>query len=317
MTFYVAHRLFAAHDRALAADLADRIGERVGPARVFLPFCDTDEEDLVAEVKGRRLFELDRERLGHLDAMIAILHGPSLDDGVCMEIGYAAASGAPVIVLSTDFQTYSMTGTGTHLEFPDPLLQHVATRIVRVAKLGPPSLPAPPGKTRFQEFQARNLAQTNTALDATVDALLDLPDRTCRPESTPTNISSPVYVEASPYTPQDRNHLAMTCVDAGHTVVVPQRFTAPDPLAGASADLAAVRSAGRLVADVSGPETPPGTALLIGAALASGVQIAAFQPQSTFTHAHGREPNWRNLMIQYAADAHLTNEEAVLSWLAA
>ncbi|MFG2720757.1 hypothetical protein ACGFW5_21025 [Streptomyces sp. NPDC048416] len=64
------------------------------------------------------------------------------------------------------------------------------------------------------------------------------------------------------------------------------------------------------------PETPPGTALLMGAAAASGVRIAAFQPGPPFTHANGREPNWRNLMIQYAADAHLDNSDAALSWLA-
>lgn len=317
MTVYIAHRLFAAHDRALAADLADRLATKVGPNRVFLPFCDTDEEDLVAEVKGRRLFELDRERLGHLQAMIAILHGPSLDDGVCMEIGYAAASGVPVVVLTSDFQTYSMTEAGAHLEFPDPLLHAVATRIVRVAKLGPPALPPAPGGSRFQAFQARNVAQTNTALDAAVDALLDLPDRASLPAGSPAGRGAPVYVEASPYTAWGRDHLAKACMDAGHTVAVPQRFTAPDPVAGALDDLNAVRSAARLLADVSGPETPPGTALLIGAALASGVRIAAFQPRTTFTHAHGREPNWRNLMIQYAADARLDNEEAVLSWLAA
>ncbi|MGK4584650.1 PfkB family carbohydrate kinase [Kitasatospora sp. HPMI-4] len=79
---HVAHRLFAAHDRALAAALADRLAAKVGTERVFLPFCDTDEEDLVAEVKEQRLFELDRERLGRPDAMVALLHGPSLDDGV-------------------------------------------------------------------------------------------------------------------------------------------------------------------------------------------------------------------------------------------
>ncbi|MEU3218775.1 nucleoside 2-deoxyribosyltransferase [Streptomyces sp. NPDC006971] len=316
MSVYIAHRLFAAHDRALAADLADRLARKVGPDRVFLPFCDTNEENLVAEVKGRRLFELDRERLGRLDAMIAILHGPSLDDGVCMEIGYAAAFGVPVVVLTADFQTYSMTEAGPHLEFPDPLLQAVATRIVRVAKLGPPTLPSASVRSRFQDFQARNVAQTNTALDAAVDALLDLPDRAPLPVDSPAAIDTPVYVEASPYTAWGGDHLAGACADAGHTVVVSQRFTASDPIAGSLADLAAVHSAARLLSDVSGPETPPGTALLIGAALARGVRIAAFQPRPTLTHAHGREPNWRNLMIQYAVDTHLDNDEAVLSWLA-
>ncbi|PCG88024.1 hypothetical protein CIB93_00975 [Streptomyces sp. WZ.A104] len=315
MSVYIAHRLFAAHDRALAADLADRLAGKIGPDRVFLPFCDTDEEDLVAEVKGRRLFELDRDRLGRLDAMIAILHGPSLDDGVCMEIGYAAASDVPVIVVSTDFQTYSMTETGAHLEFPDPLIQAVATQIVRVPKLGPPTLSPAPDQSRFHGFRARNAAQTGAALDEAVDTLLALPDRSTLRTGSPSDIGTHMYVEASPYTAWGRDPLAEACVDAGHTVMVPQRFTATSPVAGALADLTAVRSAARLLADVSGPETPPGTALLIGAALASGVRIAAFQPRVTFTHAHGREPNWRNLMVQYAADAHLDSGEAVLSWL--
>ncbi|AXG78607.1 nucleoside 2-deoxyribosyltransferase [Streptomyces paludis] len=317
MSVYVAHRLFAAHDRALAADLAERLAAKVGPGRVFLPFCDTDEEDLIADVKGRRLFELDRERLGRLDAMVAILHGPSLDDGVCMEMGYAAASGVPVIVLTTDFQTYSLTEAGPRLEFPDPLVQAVATRIVRVTKLGPPTLPSTPPQSRFSGFQTRNVAQMNTALDATVDALLDLPEQTPRPLRSTADPGTPVYVEASPYAAWGRDHLVKACTDAGHTIVLPQRFTAPDPVAGALADLTAVCSAARLLADVSGPETPPGTALLIGAAAASGVRIAAFQPRPTFTHAQGREPNWRNLMVQYATDAHLANGDAVRSWLAA
>lgn len=315
MSVYIAHRLFAAHDRALAADLADRLAGKIGPDRVFLPFCDTDEEDLVAEVKGRRLFELDRDRLCRLDAMIAILHGPSLDDGVCMEIGYAAASDVPVIVVSTDFQTYSMTETGAHLEFPDPLIQAVATRVVRVPKLGPPTLSPTPGQSRFHGFRARNAAQTDAALDEAVDTLLAVPDRSTLRTGSPSDIGTHVYVEASPYTAWGRDHLAEACAKAGHTVMVPQRFTATSPLAGALADLTAVRSAARLLADVSGPETPPGTALLIGAALASGVRIAAFQPRVTFTHAHGREPNWRNLMVQYATDAHLDSGEAVLPWL--
>ncbi|MFF7415052.1 nucleoside 2-deoxyribosyltransferase [Streptomyces lydicus] len=317
MSVYVAHRLFAAHDRALAADLAQRLAAKVGPERVFLPFCDTDEEDLVAEVKGRRLFELDRERLGRLEAMVALLHGPSLDDGVCMEIGYAAASGVPVIVLTTDFQTYSLTEAGPSLEFPDPLLQAVAARIVRITRLGPPALPSAAAHSRCAGFRLRNVAQLNTALDATVDALLDLPDRAPQLVDPPAAIGAPIYVEASPYTTWGRDHLAKACVDAGHTVVVPQRFAVADPVAGALADLTAVCSSARLLADVSGPETPPGTALLIGAAAASGVRIAAFQPRPTFTHADGREPNWRNLMIQYAADAHLDSGDAILSWLAA
>jgi nucleoside 2-deoxyribosyltransferase len=104
--YYVAHRLFAAHDRALGAYIAHQLAHRAGAEAVFLPFCDTDEENLVSACKGRRLFELDCLRLRQITGMVAVLHGPSLDDGVCMEVGFAAALGVPVVIVTTDFQTY-------------------------------------------------------------------------------------------------------------------------------------------------------------------------------------------------------------------
>ncbi|MEU3028001.1 nucleoside 2-deoxyribosyltransferase [Streptomyces incarnatus] len=314
MSIYVAHRLFAAHDRALAAALAERLAANVGSERVFLPFCDTDEEDLVAEVKGRRLFELDRERLGRLNAMVALLHGPSLDDGVCMEIGYAAASGIPVLLLTTDFQTYSLAEDGDLLDFPDPLIQAVANRVIRVPHLGPPSSPRQQGATHYAEFHSRNRSQVDSAIGTAVEALLELPPPGPRP--TAHSEDSVVFVEGSPYTGWGHDHLARPCLDAGHGVVLPRRFTAANPIGGALDDLSAACGASRLLADVSGPETPPGTAVLIGAALASGVRIGAFHPRPTYTHASGREPNWRNLMIQYAVHAHLGDMEAVQAWLA-
>ncbi|MFD0391818.1 nucleoside 2-deoxyribosyltransferase [Streptomyces nogalater] len=167
MSYYVAHRLFAAHDRALAAQLAHHLAQKLGEDHVFLPFCDTDEEDLVADVKGRRLFELDRERLRRIRALIAIVHGPSPDDGVCMEIGHAAARGVPVILLTTDFQEYSTTPDGPHTHFPDPLLDALATRIVRTpvspqspSPQGPAASPTSPCATRSRSSRPSRPAST-------------------------------------------------------------------------------------------------------------------------------------------------------------
>jgi hypothetical protein len=311
--YYIAHRLFAAHDRALAADLAERLADKVGPNRVFLPFCDTDEEQLVADVKGRRLFELDRERLGRIDAMVAVLHGPSLDDGVCMEIGYAWACGVPVVVLTTDFQTYSLTEDGPRLEFPDPLIEAAASRVIRLPRLGTPTNVESGTAARFTAFRERNLAQTASALDTAVEALLELP-ATTRYEPRPP-VGAAVFVEPSPYGRRGLDHLVQAGVSAGHRIVGSQRFAASEPVSAALADLTAAVGARRLLVDVSGPETPPGGALLIGAACASGTPTAAYACRTGFTHAVGREPNWRNLMIQYAVQARLDTPEAVTAWL--
>lgn len=70
--YYVAHRLFAAHDRALAAHIASQLAREAGTGSVFLPFCDTDEENLVSELKGHLLFELDCTRLRGISGMIAV-----------------------------------------------------------------------------------------------------------------------------------------------------------------------------------------------------------------------------------------------------
>ncbi|WP_329133228.1 hypothetical protein OG552_15330 [Streptomyces sp. NBC_01476] len=57
--------------------------------------------------------------------------------------------------------------------------------------------------------------------------------------------------------------------------------------------------------------------MLIGAARAAGTPTAAYACRPGFTHATGREPNWRNLMIQYAVQARLDTAEAVTAWLSA
>lgn len=297
--FYVAHRLFAAHDRALGALVARRLADEVGAESVFLPFCDTNEEDLVAEMKGRRLFELDRQRLAHLSGMLAVLHGPSLDDGVCMELGYAAALSVPVVVLTTDFITHGLTHDGQELSFPDPLIEVLATEIVRFDKLGS-SVSA--SRNRFDDFRDRNTSQLAATVDKAISRLLHF---ATAPRARPSRLNSVhvkvAFCEPSPYW-SDPSWAQVTTELAtlGYQIHLAGRLSGPDPLARARTDWIAVRHADLLVVDVSGPETPPGAATLIGAGAALGLRILARQATRSWTFATGREPNWRNLMIQYA-----------------
>ncbi|WP_329155682.1 nucleoside 2-deoxyribosyltransferase (plasmid) [Streptomyces sp. NBC_01456] len=315
---YLAHRLFAAHDRALAAQLAHHLSLKTGEDHVFLPFCDTDEETLVADVKGRRLFELDQERLRRIRALTAIVHGPSPDDGVCMEIGYAAALGVPVLLVTTDFQDYSSTPDGPHTVFPDPLLDALATRIIRIPQLAPSA--EPPAITRYAGFAARNHSQAQRAIEACVDAALQLPAPTTpitlAPVCPGTRSTTTVYAEPSLYAPPPAGFPGLAARQ-DITITGPTRFTSTDPLTAAHHDWTAALGSTRIVVDACGPETPPGAALLIGAARATGLPVAAYLPRSTYTHASGREPNYRNLMIQYGVDATLRSAAEVTAWTGA
>ncbi len=307
--YYVAHRLFALHDRALGALVAHRLALQVGEAAVFLPFCDTDEENLVARRKGERLFELDRERLRALDGMIAVVHGPSLDDGVCMEIGYARHLGTPVVLLTTDFQTYGLRDDAAQLAFPDPLLEAVVTDLIRVQRLGTSNAAA---STRFEAFLECNIGPLRHAADTAVQALLGHPPPADVPRATvvlPQPQRPVAFVEPSPYQPLHTcTDLAETLFTHGWEVYEARRLAATsaprdDLIAAAQADWAALATASLLVVDVNGAETPPGAAMLIGASSAAQRRILASCSDRSWTFAPGREPNFRNLMIQYSIAA--------------
>lgn len=304
--YYVAHRLFALHDRALGALVASELAGLVGSERVFLPFCDTDEDALVSECKGRILFELDSERLQALTGMIAILHGPSLDDGVCMEIGYARRLGVPVVVLTTDFQTYSTHEDGPALEFPDPLVDAVATEIIRVPSLSRPVRRA--DADRFRIFLDRNVTPLRAAARSAADQLLahGSRDRADRAPPEPT-VRCRAFIEPSPYRRLESWEPIADLLDShGWEVHAACRWGTPpeasqaETLSRARRDWDAHDRASLLIADVNGPEAPPGAALLIGASTAAGRPVFAAYEDRSFTFAPGREVNFRNLMIQYA-----------------
>lgn len=230
-----------------------------------------------------------------------------------MEIGYATALGIPVVVVTTDFQTYSAADDSTRWEFPDPLIEVVAQRIIRVDRLGTPGPEA--SRDRFAAFAARNQAQIDTAAASSIEAILEL-----AANSPGTSVTSGTHVghasiEPSPHTPQPETLFA-ALEAASFSVTTASRHRTPGPVTAARADWTSALHSEVLVADLSGPETPPGAALLIGAATALRRRIGAYLPTTTLTHAQGREPNWRNLMIQYAVGSRIRDRHDLASWLA-
>lgn len=298
--FYVAHRLFSLHDRVLGARVAERLATSVGHDAVFLPFCDTDEEDLAAAEKGKALYELDRARLRTMRGMLAILHGPSLDDGVCMEIGFAARIGVPVVVLTTDFQTFGTLDDPNEMQFPDPLIEVVSTAVVRIAALSPLTDDSP--ASRFADFRNRNELSLEYAIDRAVEVLLS-----CVPPSPPdavvTASLSHVFWDPSPY-----GGITDLLEDVEFPVVTASRMQALRTSGVAAARSAAVDDwqhacrAQAIAVDLDGPEAPAGAAVLVGCGRAQGSELWGRYRAPLVTYAPGREANRRNLMVHYAID---------------
>lgn len=96
----------------------------------FVPFRDTDQDEISAPNKTKVIYEEDMRRLSGLFALVGFLDGLSKDEGVCMEIGFAYGSGVPILVILTDFirrEFKEMPGT-EHLL--DPVLIAMSTEII-------------------------------------------------------------------------------------------------------------------------------------------------------------------------------------------
>ncbi|GAA3762068.1 nucleoside 2-deoxyribosyltransferase [Salinactinospora qingdaonensis] len=296
--YYLAHRLFAAHDRALAARIADHLAQYVGSDTVFLPFCDTDEDALVADTKGQLLYDLDRQRLDRADGLLALLHGPSLDDGVCMEIGYAAARAVPIVVATTDFQTYGPTAHNSVSTFPDPLIDVVAQQIVRAHRL--PAGNYHTAKNRLTAFAQQNHDLIDRLGPRATAALLDTasPAPLASPPTTPPRL----YIEPSPYIHDPRWQESVRALQqhGWSTYTAARLQVTTDVPAAARTDWSEAQRCHAALVDVRGPETPPGAALIAGMYTALKRPVYTMNPPGWWTFAHGREPNTRNLMVHYA-----------------
>ncbi|MBV9140920.1 MAG: hypothetical protein JO115_08370 [Pseudonocardiales bacterium] len=98
------------------------------------------------------------------------------------------------------------------------------------------------------------------------------------------------------------------------------RFSAANPLVAVCRDWRKLPGAELLTVDTTGPdttgpdttgpETSCGAAVVIVGSAALGRRIIAWHPTPSGTFAEGREPNWRNLMIQYSIHARVSESSS-------
>ena len=213
-----------------------------------------------------------------------------------MEIGFAAARGVPIVILTTDFQTFGPRTDGPAFVFSEPLLEILANKVERAYHLTPSD--QRPGEGRFSVFRQRNMQPLDAAIDRATGTLLG-----AQPHEAPAGTAERLaFIEPSPYFADDLwRNVAGHLEARGWTVQVATRFCLDaDTLVAAEADWAAFCRSTLAVVDVRGPEVAPGAALMIGACAATGRSVLAGYSPGWQSFADGREPNWRNLMIQYA-----------------
>jgi len=101
---YIAGPLFSVAEREFNKRLAEALKAGVDHCIISLP------QKFASTISGQpgfleRVFEYSLESIRKSDAVVAILDGPDVDAGTCVEIGYAYANKKPIIGIRTDFRS--------------------------------------------------------------------------------------------------------------------------------------------------------------------------------------------------------------------
>jgi nucleoside 2-deoxyribosyltransferase len=118
MVVYLAAPLFTQVERRWNRELARLLEERIDGLKVVLPQdCRVD-----GRYNDRRrleeLFTRCIEGVRAADVVVAILDGPDADSGVAFEMGYAHASGKPIVGVRTDFRQSQERGVNLMVSRP-------------------------------------------------------------------------------------------------------------------------------------------------------------------------------------------------------
>lgn len=105
---YIAGPLFSSHERCFLEEIVKTLSEKLAIDSIkdfFLPHRDVGEVDAHGKNRGF-IFDEDVKRLEEADIIVALLDGPDVDSGTCIELGYAYAREKEIFGILTDFRKW-------------------------------------------------------------------------------------------------------------------------------------------------------------------------------------------------------------------
>ena len=145
MKVFIAGPMFSSAEREFNLKVDDFLRER--GFETFLPQREVGELWEKVHGRGRRvcrkIYEEDLRGLGEADSLVAILNGQDVDSGTAFEVGYASATGKPIVGLKTDVRVFAR-GEEVNLMLAHSLhdlAKDLDELVLKLKKLSPKNLP--------------------------------------------------------------------------------------------------------------------------------------------------------------------------------
>jgi len=118
---YLLTRLYNIDDK-IRTCLLERNLKEYFSCSIYMPYRDSREEKINQKNWKEEIFKIDIREIDKSDLLIGFLDGPEFDEGVGFEIGYAITKGKKVIIVNSDFISYSYNESIIS-KLPDNLLK--------------------------------------------------------------------------------------------------------------------------------------------------------------------------------------------------
>lgn len=106
---YIGLRLFNYNDKIQAELLEQELLKHQG-IETFMPFRDTNENQICGETRTQIIYDADIQHLdsGEISVVAALFDGICKDEGISFELGYAFGRKIPTYAINTDFIWYAI-----------------------------------------------------------------------------------------------------------------------------------------------------------------------------------------------------------------
>ena len=300
---YICTKLYNYNDKLQAEYLEEAILSHIG-CKTFVPFRDSNENELIGVNRTKIVYDADIERLNSKElSLLAVLYdGICKDEGISFEIGYAFGKGVPVFIINTDFIWYAIDG----VEFIfDPVISYMATDYLHEYNIED----CPKFKDSLIQSQSR----------AFNSAAIKIKDLLCKTHRDSIEFRGEKYFDVFvdfgggryEYQREYARWIKNTLSCKGIKTVISKRFLNPCNDSGKN-DVQNMLNSDILVFLGDELELNSGTAALLGLARSINKKIILYESSSLDIHGENEHRMKKNLMIDFSVDIVAKTKEKII-----
>lgn len=301
---YICTKVFNYNDKLQAEYLEDALKKKL-EYKIFMPFRDTDENNLIGPNRTKIVYDADIERLNSGDViLLAVLYdGICKDEGISFEIGYAYGKGIPIFIINTDFIWYAVGKE----EFPfDPIIAKMCSGYVHQYHI-----------TGNNSFYKSLLLSQNKAFDLAAEKISELLKSNIVVSN---NICSStnkydVFIDFGggkyEYQREYAEWVKKRLNSYGITVEIANRYLSHEKTRGDD-DIQRMLEAACYICWGDEVELSSGTAALLGLARCNQKKTILYESSNVEMHGENGHHMKKNLIIDFSVDKIARSKEQII-----